>query len=172
MLNLTLNVTQNTAMGGDLSAEFKVYVYRVRDNDVVYLSTDPNFAKGLEWFYGLVAVYTIRHPYIMVGPKDELTGDLYRMVLADLQQRGLATENDWGITFWANKPEDDTLKVRNTETGEIVASIVTNHSMSVEDALQCAGYEYVNDDGYGDCGWDIGGALYPTECFEIAEARA
>lgn len=72
--------------------------------------------------------------------------------------------------YWA-EAEDDTLKIRNTETGEIVASILCNHSMSVEDALECAGYEYINDDGNGDCGWDIDGDLYPTECFEIAEAR-
>lgn len=66
--------------------------------------------------------------------------------------------------YWV-EAEDGTLKIRNTETGEIVASILCNHSMSVEDALECAGYEYINDDGYGNCGWDIDGALYPTECF-------
>lgn len=66
--------------------------------------------------------------------------------------------------YWA-EAEDDTLKIRNTETSEIVASILCNHSMSVEDALECAGYEYINDDGNGDCGWDIDGDLYPTECF-------
>lgn len=74
--------------------------------------------------------------------------------------------------YWAEDDDrDDRLRIRNTETGEIVARITTNHSMSVEDALECAGYEYVNDDGHGDCGWDIGGTLYPTECFEIAGAE-
>lgn len=69
--------------------------------------------------------------------------------------------------YWAVEDDDrdGRLRIRNTETGEIVARITTNHSMSVEDALECAGYEYVNDDGHGDCGWDINGALYPAECF-------
>ena len=67
--------------------------------------------------------------------------------------------------YWVEDAQGDTLKIRNTKTGEIVASILCNHSMSVEDALECAGYEYINDDGNGDCGWDIDGALYPTECF-------
>lgn len=65
--------------------------------------------------------------------------------------------------------KDDRLKVRNTETGEIVARILTNHSMSVEAALECAGYEYVDDDVHDECGWDIDGTLWPIECFEFAE---
>ena len=66
------------------------------------------------------------------------------------------------------KTANNALKVRNTETGEIVASIVTNRSMSVQDALELAGYEYINDDGHDGCGWDINGDLYPIECFAFA----
>ena len=77
------------------------------------------------------------------------------------------------VCYWVvDEAQDDTLKIRNTEIGEIVARITANHSMGVEGALECAGYEYINDDGNGDCGWDIDGDLYPTECFEITEAKA
>lgn len=68
--------------------------------------------------------------------------------------------------YWVEDDDrDDGLKIRNVETGEIVARILCNHSMSVEEALECAGYEYINDNGHDESGWDINGALYPTECF-------
>ena len=112
MLNFELNAIQNTAVGYDQSGETKMYVYRMRCDDTVHVSADPNFGSGIIWpayGYERVATYTIHRPCILVGDMAELTVDLCRMVLADLRERGLTTENDWGTVFWVGKPEDGTL---------------------------------------------------------------
>ena len=90
----------------------------------------------------------------------------YAGAIHDLPQRAIVITSEDGHPvecYWV-ADEDGTLKIRNTETGQIVARITTNHSMSVENALECAGYEYINDNGHDESGWDIDGALYPTEC--------
>ncbi len=109
MLNFELNATQNTAVGHDRSSETKMYVYRMRRDDTVHISTNPDFGSGvIEAAYGYdrVADYTVHHPCILVGDTAQLTADMCRMVLADLQARGLTTENDWGTTFWAGGKAD------------------------------------------------------------------
>jgi|GEM_PF-1840804 hypothetical protein len=91
----------------------------------------------------------------------------YAGAIHDLPQGAIVITSEDGHPvecYWV-ADEDGTLKIRNTETGQIVARITTNHSMSVENALECAGYEYINDNGHDESGWDIDGALYPTECF-------
>lgn len=112
MLNFELNATQNTAVGHDQSNETRMYVYRMRHDDTVHISADPDFGREVieaAYSYERVATYTIHRPWIMVGDTAELTADLCRMVLADLRRRGLTAENDWGTTFWAGKPEDGAL---------------------------------------------------------------
>lgn len=109
MLNFELNAIQNTAVGYDQSGETKMYVYRMRCDDTVHISVDPDFGSEAIGAYECVAAYAIHRPCILVGDMAELTADMCRMVLADLQKRGLTTENDWGTVFWAGKPEDGTL---------------------------------------------------------------
>lgn len=111
MLNFELNAIQNTAVGYDQSGETKMYVYRMRCDDTVHISAAPDFGREVieaAYSYERVATYTIHRPCILVGDMVELTADMCRMVLADLQKRGLTVENDWGTTFWAGKPDDTT----------------------------------------------------------------
>lgn len=65
------------------------------------------------------------------------------------------------------------MTITNRETGEVICEIITNHSMTIEEALECAGYEYVNWDGQPDlCGYYMDGITdfrdpIDPECLEI-----
>ena len=63
------------------------------------------------------------------------------------------------------------MNIIDRETGTVICHVETNHSMTIEEALECAGYEYVNWDGQPDlCGYYPGGVtdfndpIDPEEC--------
>jgi len=53
------------------------------------------------------------------------------------------------------------MKIIDTEDGETVAEITSMGSMTVEDALTCAGFEQIKDASDDNCGlWTLGDGVY------------
>lgn len=54
------------------------------------------------------------------------------------------------------------MKIINKATGEIIAEIITNHSMTLEEAIECVG-DFVEPEDEWDANVEINGVKYWSE---------
>lgn len=61
------------------------------------------------------------------------------------------------------------MKIVNTANGKVMANIITNHRMSIEEALELVGYDLSHCDDEGAYIDDNGERFWLEDCEEIGE---
>lgn len=61
------------------------------------------------------------------------------------------------------------IKIVNTANGKVMANIITNHRMSIEEALELVGYDLSHCDDEGAYIDDNGEQFWLEDCEEIGE---
>jgi len=59
------------------------------------------------------------------------------------------------------------MNINDKQTGEVIGKVITNHSMSFDEAMEMAGFEYI--EGENESGWskDGGKTLYDESTAEM-----
>ena len=61
------------------------------------------------------------------------------------------------------------MKIINTANGKVLADVITNHRMSIEEALGLVGFDLSQCDDEGACIDDDGEQFWLEDCEEIGE---
>lgn len=104
-----IKVSQRTATGTDRNASIKVYVVKnveAKYGDIRLMDIEDALSF-VAYRSVIVGYYEVFYPLIMWGSTDEILSDMYRLVLKDMENRGLITYNDHGIAFWVEKGQGD-----------------------------------------------------------------